>query len=163
MGCGIYCKDSLIKMSGQRIYADYSPSRYFGNWNSCDGDLDDVNEGFDTNSESTWVDSEFGGSSDPSQCRGHLPQSIPNFLDIWRYSMYGDYVNSGVSGSGSLTQVFLKETLEQVLDTEAKKIQDEAIIRIQKCSRMFLARRKFLRYKSSLHCLQGAIRRHAAR
>ncbi|XP_078318920.1 unconventional myosin-XV-like isoform X3 [Crassostrea virginica] len=86
-----------------------------------------------------------------------LPNTVCQTILNTQGSVYRDLYRIGA------TKVFLKETLEQVLDTEAKKIQDEAIIRIQKCSRMFLARRKFLRYKSSLHCLQGAIRRHAAR
>ncbi|XP_062594386.1 unconventional myosin-XV-like isoform X8 [Saccostrea cucullata] len=61
------------------------------------------------------------------------------------------------------TKVFMKESLEQVLDTEAKKIQDEAIVRIQKLARMFIARKKFLKAKTSVQNLQRAIQRYTAR
>lgn len=86
-----------------------------------------------------------------------LPNTVCQMVLNTQGSVYKDLYRIGA------TKVFLKESLEQVLDKEAKKIQDEAIVRIQKCSRMFLARKKFLRAKTSIHSLQRAIRRYAAR
>lgn len=152
-------------MSERNFYANLSPSRYCGNWNSSDGNCEHFGEASDTSSERTWLDSEYVESdyNDPSLCAGHHGIPTANFLDIWRYSMCGNYVNSGFIDTDSSSQVFMKESLEQVLDTEAKKIQDEAIVRIQKCTRMFLARKKFLLAKTSIHNLQRAIRRYSAR
>lgn len=162
-GSRIYRKDSIIKMSGQGIYANNSHSQYLENWNRCDTDPEYVNKVFDTNSESTWEDSEWGENNDSSLCSEIPHHTVPKFQDTEKYSLCWTYVNCCLTESDSFQQVFLKESLEQVLDKEAKKIQDEAIVRIQKCSRMFLARKKFLRAKTSIHSLQRAIRRYAAR
>lgn len=150
-------------MSGQGIYANNSHSQYLENWNRCDTDPEYVNKVFDTNSESTWEDSEWGENNDSSLCSEIPHHTVPKFQDTEKYSLCWTYVNCCLTESDSFQQVFLKESLEQVLDKEAKKIQDEAIVRIQKCSRMFLARKKFLRAKTSIHSLQRAIRRYAAR
>jgi hypothetical protein len=154
---------NVVKMSERKLYANLSPSQYRGDWNNGEH----FRETSDTSSEMTWLDSEHVGSeyNDLSSSAGRPHRGIhtPNFLDIWRYSMCGNYVNSGVIDSDSSSQVFMKESLEQVLDTEAKKVQDEAIVRIQKCTRMFLARKKFLQAKASIHNLQRAIRRYSAR
>lgn len=150
-------------MSGQGIYANNSHSQYLENWNRCDTDPEYVNKVFDTNSESTWEDSEWGENNDSSLCSEIPHHTVPKFQDTEKYSLCWTYVNCYLTESDSFQQVFLKESLEQVLDKEAKKIQDEAIVRIQKCSRMFLARKKFLRAKTSIHSLQRAIRRYAAR
>lgn len=53
-------------MSGQGIYANNSHSQYVENWNRCDTDPEYVNKVFDTNSESTWMDSERGDDNDSS-------------------------------------------------------------------------------------------------
>ncbi|XP_056017857.1 unconventional myosin-XV-like isoform X8 [Ostrea edulis] len=86
-----------------------------------------------------------------------LPNTVCQKIMNTQGAVYKDLYRIGA------TKVFMKESLEQVLDTEAKKIQDEAIVRIQKCTRMFLARKKFLLAKTSIHNLQRAIRRYSAR
>ncbi|XP_041362375.1 unconventional myosin-XV-like isoform X3 [Gigantopelta aegis] len=61
------------------------------------------------------------------------------------------------------TKVFMKENFEQHLDVQAIKIQLDAVIRIQKSMRAFLARKKFLKVRESNIKIQTAIRRYIKR
>lgn len=60
-------------------------------------------------------------------------------------------------------QVFMKESFEEQLDTQAKLIRSEAVILIQKCVRSYVARKKVLRVLNASRKIQIAIRMWKAR
>ena len=62
-----------------------------------------------------------------------------------------------------LWQVFMKETFEIHLDSEAAAIQQEAAILIQTRTRAFLARNKFLRTRAASSTIQRMSRMWKAR
>ncbi|ESO87136.1 hypothetical protein LOTGIDRAFT_229291 [Lottia gigantea] len=61
------------------------------------------------------------------------------------------------------SQVFMKESFEQHLDIEATKIMKAAVIKIQKCTRTFLARKRFKKSKKAATKVQTALRMWKAR
>ncbi|OWF46490.1 unconventional myosin-XV-like isoform X2 [Mizuhopecten yessoensis] len=56
------------------------------------------------------------------------------------------------------TKVFMKETFEHQLDLHAKNIQYNSVVTIQKLTRMFLARRKFLHLQTATCKIQAVIK-----
>ena len=155
--------------------------RNFDNYDVIDAQSDITeNSSFDS-----WSDSEFGDPADDQESmyhsRGARGPTYANFLNICRYTLHGQgntplfehlletplktstLQGHQVKSSLFPKQVFMKESCEQHLDTEAKRIRDGAVLRIQKCARMFLARKRFLKMQKSIRCLQGAVRRYTAR
>ncbi|KAK6169157.1 hypothetical protein SNE40_020262 [Patella caerulea] len=61
------------------------------------------------------------------------------------------------------TKVFMKEEFEHHIDIEAAKIMKDAVIRIQKCTRTFLARNRFKKSRGAATKLQAAFRTWKAR
>lgn len=61
------------------------------------------------------------------------------------------------------TKVFMKESFEQHLDMEARKIHYKAVLHIQKCVRMFLARKHFLQMQEKARRLQAVVKTYHVR
>ena len=57
----------------------------------------------------------------------------------------------------------MKESFEQHLDMEARKIHFKAVLHIQKCTRMYLARKSFLQRREKARKLQAAVKMYLVR
>ena len=57
----------------------------------------------------------------------------------------------------------MKESFEQHLDMEARKIHFKAVLHIQKCTRMYLARKSFLQRRDKARNLQAAVKMYLVR
>ena len=61
------------------------------------------------------------------------------------------------------SQVFLKEDFEHHLDVEARKLNLQAVLHIQKYARMFLVRSKFITMQKASYKLQAIVRMYLVR
>ena len=57
----------------------------------------------------------------------------------------------------------MKESFEQHLDMEARKIHYKAALHIQKCVRMYLVRKRFLQRREKARKLQAAVKMYLVR
>ena len=83
--------------------------------------------------------------------------SIPNLDNVMRYYSPSSVGGSSHSYMNDFPQVFMKENIEQRLDEEAKRVQFEAVVKLQTCIKMYLERRKFLRMQQATVKIQSVI------